>query len=424
MSTLSQPVTIEQIKQIISAELSRNGGEWGNLTPVYSFFSGKVSERGIDEIAITHLGLVRDINDLKVFMTPHRAQIVRGQQQAAQQAAQQAYTMGTLTLPSIPMPYPTGLQQYDPTPVEKKPRVKRVVEKKKVGFESVVISDGKKEEIQAAISQIKNDETIFGKWGFADVFEKGTAISLLFWGIPGTGKTLTAQAIADEVGAKLKIVGNAEIQSSEPGGAEREIKTIFATAKRGNKSGEKIVLLFDECDSLLTDRNEVGVILGSQVNTLLTELEKYEGIIIFTTNRMGKLDPALERRITAKIEFVFPDKKQRKEIWKRMIPKKAPIDKDVDFDKLAEYPLAGGNIKNSVLNAARLAAYKKAKKISMAHFVEAIEREAKALQSFVAEYEKQSHQSLVGYATHSAHGGLVVKNDAKAVIKKRGGDNY
>lgn len=280
----------------------------------------------------------------------------------------------------------------------------------KIALDSVVLSDSKKEEIRAAMSQIENSKIIFEEWGFADVFEKGTAITLLFYGIPGTGKTLMAQAIADELGAELKIYGTADIQSSEPGGAERTIRKIFDEAKSFFRSNKKQrVVLFDECDSLLYDRNKVGVILGAQINAMLTEIERHDGIIIFTTNRMGKLDPALERRIAAKIEFPFPDKAQREAIWKRMIPAKAPLGKDVDFDALAEYPLAGGNIKNAVLNAARKAAYLKSNLIMMKHFKDAIEKESISAQAFSAAAEGD-HNGQLGDVHMEDNNKIVVGN--------------
>lgn len=252
-----------------------------------------------------------------------------------------------------------------------------------VSLDSVVLSDEKREEIKAAISQVHNGQLIFDTWGFAEVFEKGTAVTLLFYGVPGTGKTLMAQAIANELRADLKVYGMAEIGSSEPGGSERFIKKIFATAKDFFKTSRRQqVILFDECDALLYDRNKVGVILGAQINALLTEIERHEGIIVFTTNRIGTLDPALERRIAAKVEFPFPDGEQREAIWKRMIPSKAPIADDVDFGQLATFPLAGGNIKNAVMNAARMAAYKKSDSITMENFLVAIEREVNSQQAF------------------------------------------
>jgi len=291
---------------------------------------------------------------------------------------------------------------------------KKTKESSRVSIGSVVIDRKKIEEIRAAISQVKNTEKIFSEWGFDEVFEKGTAISMLFWGIPGTGKTLMAQAIADEIGAELKIIGTADIQTSEPGGAERAIKKYFAEANKANTQGDrKMILLFDECDTLLMDRNKIGVILAAEVNTLLSEIERYTGIVIFTTNRLGQLDPALERRITAKVEFEFPEKDAREKIWKRMIPKKAPLDEDVDFKALSEFPLVGGNIKNAVLNAARKAAYEGLKKINRQCFIDAIEKEVRAIQAFISEYEKQDKTTLAGQMTREPSGVVVDRSSIK-----------
>src|SRR5690606_797666 len=83
-------------------------------------------------------------------------------------------------------------------------RITTKPEKPKVSMDSVILAADKKAQIEAALSQIDNHDQIFTTWGFEQVFEKGTAVSLLLWGIPGTGKTLTAQAIADRFDAKLK----------------------------------------------------------------------------------------------------------------------------------------------------------------------------------------------------------------------------
>lgn len=303
-------------------------------------------------------------------------------------------------------PYESATIFVDQAQSQKKVTKKKAVvkkEKKGVSFESVIIAEDKKKQILAAISQIDNSTTIFEKWGFGDIFEKGTAVSLLFDGGPGTGKTLMAEAIANKIERPLIIVGAAEIESPTPGEAERNIKRYFKMAggHRGRPTGEvepngepklhpaeKCVLLFDECDSLITNRAHVGMIMRSQINTLLTELERFDGVVIFTTNRKEDLDPAMERRITEKIVFGFPDKKSRELIWKRMIPKKCPIDKSVDFEKLSEFPIAGGNIKNVVLNAARRAAFAKHKEITYEDFYDAIEAEMKGMQSFEAAMKK------------------------------------
>lgn len=282
----------------------------------------------------------------------------------------------------------------------------------KVTIDSVVMPKHKVEQIRSAISQKENHDLIFNQWGFGSVFEKGTAISLLFFGVPGTGKTLMAQAIANELGLKLKIVQTAEIESSEPGQAERNIKAFFQEAEK-----KKMLLLFDECDSLICDRNEVGMILGAQINALLSGLELFNGVCIFTTNRLGKMDPAFERRVSAKIEFEFPDEKAREMIWKRLIPQKAPINKDVNIKKLAQFPIAGGNIKNVVLNSARHAAYQKMKDINMKCFQTSIEKEIVSLKDFESAFESQPHlpRQVGGDIGKSQSGSLEIEKKAKMV---------
>lgn len=261
-----------------------------------------------------------------------------------------------------------------PDPPVPKPKPKTTVD-----FDSVILPKSKKQEILDAISQVENNDLIFNIWGFSEKFEKGTAISMLFYGVPGTGKTLMGQAIADKFGYKLKIISTAEIESSEPGQAERNLKAYFE-----GKSNQ--VLLFDECDSLIAPRNEVGMILGAQINALLTGLEQFKGIAIFTTNRLGRLDPAFERRLSLKMEFEMPTKKQRIEIWKRMFPKKAPLAKDINWDAIAGIEIAGGHIKNVVLRAARMAANMKGaksrKKITNDILIEALTKEVTSMLDF------------------------------------------
>lgn len=247
-------------------------------------------------------------------------------------------------------------------------------QKKGVSFDSVILEDWKKQAIIETIEQSDNYDLIFEQWGFGEVMEKGKAISMLFWGPPGTGKTLMAQAIADKIGQDLLIIGSAEIESSEPGGAERAIKQFFQTKDK--------VLLFDECDSLVYERAAVGAILGAQVNALLTGLENYEGTVIFTTNRLGVLDEAFNRRLSLKLEFPMPDLVHRIDIWKRMFPKKAPLAKNINWERLAGIEVTGGYIKNAVLRAARMAASKKMKTITEKVIVEALRLEIESMIEF------------------------------------------
>ena len=236
-------------------------------------------------------------------------------------------------------------------------------------LEKLIIDEQSKKEIVQVMKQFKNMKKIFEEWGLGEVIEYGKAMSLLFYGPPGTGKTWGANCIAKALGKDLLVVSAAEIQTSEPGGANRNIQKAFETAKaRG------CVLFFDECDSLITDRAHVGMILASEINTLLTSLETFEGIVIFATNRADTLDPAMARRISLMVEFKNPSEETREEIWKMMIPKKMPLAKDVNIKQLAKIDLTGGYIKNALLNAARAAVSEGCDAVHKRHFGEAIKR--------------------------------------------------
>lgn len=250
-------------------------------------------------------------------------------------------------------------------------------------LDSLVIAKEVKDEIQAVLKQHKNSKKLFEEWGLAETIEYGKGMTFLFHGTPGTGKTWGANCIAKVVGQELLTLGAAEIQTSEPGGANRNIQNAFKTAKEEGK-----VLFLDECDSLITSRDDVGMILGSEINTLLTEIEKYEGICILATNRIENLDEALERRISLIVEFPEPTFDQRKAIFEKLIPKKMPLGKDVLMEKLAEHKLTGGQIKNVVIQAARLALSDEAKQVDLKYFDSAIERlqKSKSLMGSRARY--------------------------------------
>lgn len=264
----------------------------------------------------------------------------------------------------------------------------------KIDFDSVVIEDAKRVQILEALEQINQHDLIFETWGFAATIEKGRGVSLLFYGPPGTGKTLMAQAIADKLDKKLKVISTADIESSQPGEAERNIRKHFKDAKDG-----KTILLFDECDSLIYTRTNVGPILGAQINELLSQIERFNGITVFTTNRLGTLDEAVNRRLALKLEFAMPTQEQRVLIWKRMIPEQAPLASNIDWERLAIIEVTGGYIKNAVLRAARMAAVEKKadadKQITMEHLIEAIKQEAESMIEF--DKAREQHERFGGF---------------------------
>jgi SpoVK/Ycf46/Vps4 family AAA+-type ATPase len=215
----------------------------------------------------------------------------------------------------------------------------------------VVLSARTREAIEMAVAHARNADKLVTDWGLGKVIPYGRGVTLLFCGPPGTGKTATAEALAHALKKQIVQVDYAQVQSCYPGVTERAITAIFNAARKS-----QAVMFWDEADAMLGTREmahrhwEVR-----ETNVLLQEIERFEGICILATNRKFALDAALERRITLKVEFDRPDRSMRREIWKRLLPQKLPLAPDVDLDQLSASDLTGGEIKNVVLNAARLA---------------------------------------------------------------------
>jgi len=261
-------------------------------------------------------------------------------------------------------------------------------------LDPLIIDPAIKSEIVALLQQHKHADKIFDEWGLGELIEYGRGMTLMFHGGPGTGKTFGARCIAKALGKELLVIGAAEIQSSEPGGANRAIQEAFATCEKDNK-----VLFIDECDSLIANRANLGMILASEINTLLTEIEKCEGVVILATNRISDMDSALERRLSLIIKFPNPSLEQRIAIWKGLLPAKMPLNIDVEIERLAAHELTGGLIKNIVLQAARLAVADNAKDVQMAHFDKAIAR-VKSSQNLMGKKRVQSDEVGVGTSTN------------------------
>jgi SpoVK/Ycf46/Vps4 family AAA+-type ATPase len=207
------------------------------------------------------------------------------------------------------------------------------------------------ETVALALGHVRHTKKLMDQWGLRGTFPYGTGATMLFYGPPGTGKTATAEAIAHELGKPLLVADYSQIQNCFVGQTEKNISAIFRKARQNSA-----VLFWDEADAMFFDRDRASQAWEVRdVNMLLQQIERFEGVCILSTNRRVTLDKALERRITAKVEFPRPDRALRETIWKKLLPKKLPIAKDVQLSDLSAADLSGGEIKNVILNAARLA---------------------------------------------------------------------
>lgn len=264
-------------------------------------------------------------------------------------------------------------------------------------FKDLVLPEKTIEEIKSALSQIKNHNLIFNKWGLNKKHNIGKSVSLNFIGQPGLGKTLAAEVIAKELNKKLYIVDYSTLVDSYIGETGKNIRYVFYKAAEDNA-----VLFFDEADSIISSRtfvlDSVDSLVNMDKNILLKELEMFDGVVIFSTNLSANLDKAFERRISTHILFEHPTPEQREKIYQLLIDKKTPLDKNVDFRELAErYDFSGGDIKRLILNAARYAASsnKKEKMIAMDDFIKAAEQIKKSKENlWLMEDPKTNKKSL------------------------------
>ena len=221
------------------------------------------------------------------------------------------------------------------------------VEEPRATFDQVVLDGDDKRRILSVVERHARYLECREAWGFDEIIRYGRGILMLFYGEPGTGKTMTAHAIAEHMG---KRVLNVDIPTfMEHHDADRFLPGLFREARLQNA-----LLFFDECEVLFGDRRAGNVLM----TLLLTEIERFEGVAILATNMPEALDAALERRILVKIRFPQPDRQARREIWARHLPDAAPRAEDVDLDALADrYEMTGGFIKNAVLSAVAAAVH-------------------------------------------------------------------
>lgn len=176
-------------------------------------------------------------------------------------------------------------------------------------------------------------------------------IAAIFYGAPGTGKTETAYQIAKITGRDIFLVDISQTKSMWFGESEKKIKQIFDSYRRVTKSVDKLpILLFNEADAILNQRKENTHSNTSNTenaiqNILLEELERFEGIMIATTNLQGNLDAAYERRFLFKIKFEAPSVDVKTKIWQNKL---SWIESEFAQKLSKDFSFSGGEIDNIV----------------------------------------------------------------------------
>lgn len=223
-------------------------------------------------------------------------------------------------------------------------------------WKDFIINDKQKEQIIQICNQVKYKEIVEEKWGFQEKLAYGKGTSVLFHGPPGTGKTMAAQIVANELSMELYRVDIAVISSKYIGETEKKLSKLFDCAKNMN-----VILFFDEADTLFARRSEVKSSNDRHANNvtghLLQRIEDYEGIVILATNLVESIDEAFIRRIQFMVRFEYPSAELRLKIYQAIIPEKAECAEYLALEYFAEkFEMSGSNIKEVLVQAAYLAA--------------------------------------------------------------------
>jgi len=244
---------------------------------------------------------------------------------------------------------------------------------KKHSLSDIVLQDEKKQQLKEIIAYVKNRNTVYFEWGFAEKTSSTDGLNILFSGESGTGKTMAANIIAKELNLDIYKIDLSSVVSKYIGETEKNLDRVFKEAQTSNA-----VLFFDEADALFGKRSEVkdahDRYANVEIDYLLQKLEEHREIVILASNLAQNVDAAFARRMHFRVEFEFPDKKNRLEIWEKVFPKKAPLDKNVDFEFISKFEMTGGNIKNIALDAAFMAAEEKSN-ILIKHLISATKKE-------------------------------------------------
>lgn len=248
----------------------------------------------------------------------------------------------------------------------------------------LVLPDAQIETLRNIGRHIRQRMKVYDTWGFAGKSVRGLGVSALFAGVSGTGKTMAAEVLANDLSLELYRIDLSQVISKYIGETEKNLRRVFDAAEESSA-----ILLFDEADALFGKRSEVkdshDRYANVEISYLLQRMEAYRGLAILTTNMKEALDQAFLRRLRFVIQFPFPDLPQRTEIWKRVFPVQTPTE-GLEPQRLAKLSITGGNIRNIALYAAFLAADQN-EPLKMNHLLHAARAEFAKLEKPLMESE-------------------------------------
>ena len=244
----------------------------------------------------------------------------------------------------------------------------------KLTWDDFVLEERIKRQLKEIEEWVEHSELILSSWQLDKTLKPGYKV--LFYGAPGTGKTLAATLIGKTAKRFVFRVDLSMVVSKYIGETEKNIGRLFDEA-----ISKSWILFFDEADALFSKRTQTNSSndrhANQQIAYLLQRIEDYDGLVILATNLQSNIDDAFLRRFQNIINFPKPKYKERKILWQKMIGDIFEIlDGEDALDKIAkDYELTGGEMINVVRYCAIKAANMGKKETTINTIISGIKRE-------------------------------------------------
>nr|WP_234320481.1 ATP-binding protein [Streptomyces sp. SBT349] len=246
-----------------------------------------------------------------------------------------------------------------------------------VGWPDLVLGEDTAAQLTELALRARHRDLVLGDWRMRPGGGRGRGVMALFAGDSGTGKTMSAEVLAADLGLDLYVVDLSSVVDKYVGETEKNLERIFTEA-----AGVNGVLLFDEADAVFGKRSEVKDAHDRYANLesayLLQRMERFDGIAVLTTNLRANLDEAFTRRLDVIVDFPLPDAPRRRSLWDRCLGPAVPREEGLDLDLCSRFELAGGSIRACAVTAAYAAAAAH-RPLRTADLVVAVQREYRKL---------------------------------------------
>jgi ATPase family associated with various cellular activities (AAA) len=221
-------------------------------------------------------------------------------------------------------------------------------------WDTLVLPDAELQQLHQIAEQVKNRSKVYSRWGFGTQMNRGLGINALFAGESGTGKTMAAEVLANELGLDLYRIDLAGVVDKYVGETPKHLRTVFDWGEAG-----EAILAFEEADAVCGKRSEVkdahDRYANIEIDYLLQRMENYRGIAILTTNMRDALDRAFLRRLRFVINFPLPTAPHRELMWRNAFPAETPVG-ELDYPRLGRIALTGAGVTEAAVASAFRAA--------------------------------------------------------------------